>query len=135
LIFCFHPQKTPFLSFLFPQLALRAGNEKDTDEAADTVGCCSLRVEHITLKDPSTVIFDFLGSLSFFLFLFLFLFFFFFFLLFLLTHLIVFLRSFLFFSLFVSFLIYCFFSFPMPNSFSFFLYHPRKGFNEILQRG
>ena len=28
-------------------LALRAGNEKDTDEAADTVGCCSLRVEHV----------------------------------------------------------------------------------------
>ena len=29
-------------------MALRAGNEKDTDEAADTVGCCSLRVEHIS---------------------------------------------------------------------------------------
>lgn len=27
------------------------GNEKDTDEAADTVGCCSLRCEHVTLHD------------------------------------------------------------------------------------
>ena len=44
------------------QLALRAGNEKDTDEEADTVGCCSLRVEHITLREPNTVIFDFLGA-------------------------------------------------------------------------
>ncbi|KTG41770.1 hypothetical protein cypCar_00018793 [Cyprinus carpio] len=30
-------------------LALRAGNEKDEGETADTVGCCSLRVEHIRL--------------------------------------------------------------------------------------
>ena len=30
---------------------LRAGNEKDGDEQADTVGCCSLRVEHIELHD------------------------------------------------------------------------------------
>ena len=29
-------------------LALRAGNEKDADESADTVGCCSLRVEHLS---------------------------------------------------------------------------------------
>lgn len=35
--------------YFIDKLALRAGNEKDTDEAADTVGCCSLRVEHITL--------------------------------------------------------------------------------------
>jgi DNA topoisomerase-1 len=32
------------------QLALRAGNEKDEDQA-DTVGCCSLRVEHIQLHE------------------------------------------------------------------------------------
>ena len=49
------------------QLALRAGNEKDGDETADTVGCCSLRVEHITLhpeKDGKhyVVEFDFLGK-------------------------------------------------------------------------
>jgi len=29
------------------QLALRAGHEKD-EETADTVGCCSLRFEHIS---------------------------------------------------------------------------------------
>jgi len=52
----------------FPlQLALRAGNEKDGDETADTVGCCSLRVEHISLhaeKDgkQNVVEFDFLGK-------------------------------------------------------------------------
>jgi DNA topoisomerase IB len=48
------------------QLALRAGNEKDEDQA-DTVGCCSLRVEHITLHDERNgkecvVAFDFLGK-------------------------------------------------------------------------
>jgi len=43
-------------------LALRAGNEKDAEEEADTVGCCSLRVEHIKLIDPNTVVFDFLGK-------------------------------------------------------------------------
>ncbi len=32
------------------ELALRAGNEKDEGETADTVGCCSLRVEHIRLR-------------------------------------------------------------------------------------
>ena len=41
--------------------ALRAGNEKGEDEA-DTVGCCSLRVEHITLYPPNKVLFDFLGK-------------------------------------------------------------------------
>ncbi|SCU91164.1 LAFA_0F02212g1_1 [Lachancea sp. 'fantastica'] len=41
--------------------ALRAGGEKADDEA-DTVGCCSLRYEHVTLKPPTTVIFDFLGK-------------------------------------------------------------------------
>ena len=48
------------------QLALRAGNEKDED-TADTVGCCSLRVEHIKLHEemdgkPFVVEFDFLGK-------------------------------------------------------------------------
>ncbi|KAL1124103.1 hypothetical protein AAG570_001873 [Ranatra chinensis] len=47
-------------------LALRAGNEKDEDQA-DTVGCCSLRVEHITLHNEKdgkefVVAFDFLGK-------------------------------------------------------------------------
>ena len=34
--------------YFIDKLALRAGNEKDPDESADTVGCCSLRVEHIS---------------------------------------------------------------------------------------
>jgi DNA topoisomerase-1 len=40
---------------------LRAGNEKGEDEA-DTVGCCSLRYEHVTLKPPDQLVFDFLGK-------------------------------------------------------------------------
>eukprot|EP00118_Oscarella_pearsei_P003260 m.13620 g.13620 ORF g.13620 m.13620 type:complete len:863 (+) comp25108_c0_seq1:70-2658(+) len=53
--------------YFIDKLALRAGNEKDTDEAADTVGCCSLRVEHIRLHDSwdgkeFVVEFDFLGK-------------------------------------------------------------------------
>lgn len=47
-------------------MALRAGNEKDEDEA-DTVGCCSLRCEHIKLHDQLggqqyVVEFDFPGK-------------------------------------------------------------------------
>ncbi|CUM68050.1 uncharacterized protein PRCAT00005765001 [Priceomyces carsonii] len=48
-------------TYLIDVFALRAGGEKG-DEEADTVGCCSLRYEHITLKPPNTVIFDFLGK-------------------------------------------------------------------------
>lgn len=49
------------------QLALRAGNEKEEGETADTVGCCSLRVEHIKLyakleEQEFVVEFDFLGK-------------------------------------------------------------------------
>lgn len=55
-------RQTATALYLIDKLALRAGNEKDTDEEADTVGCCSLRVEHIELKEPSTVVFDFLGK-------------------------------------------------------------------------
>ncbi|KAH9263474.1 hypothetical protein BASA83_013139 [Batrachochytrium salamandrivorans] len=47
--------------YFIDRLALRAGNEKG-DEEADTVGCCSLRFEHITLEPPNKVIFDFLGK-------------------------------------------------------------------------
>ncbi|KAG8623242.1 hypothetical protein KVT40_008218 [Elsinoe batatas] len=47
--------------YLIDQFALRAGNEKGEDEA-DTVGCCSLKYEHITLEPPDKVIFDFLGK-------------------------------------------------------------------------
>lgn len=53
--------------YFIDKLALRAGNEKDTDEAADTVGCCSLRCEHIKLHEQLdgqkyVVEFDFLGK-------------------------------------------------------------------------
>jgi len=52
--------------YFIDKLALRAGNEKDEDQA-DTVGCCSLRVEHIQLHDEkddkeNVVTFDFLGK-------------------------------------------------------------------------
>mmetsp|Transcript_29159 Transcript_29159/g.76513 ORF Transcript_29159/g.76513 Transcript_29159/m.76513 type:complete len:553 (+) Transcript_29159:844-2502(+) len=51
--------------WLIDNLAIRAGNEKDTSEEADTVGCCSLRVEHVTLdadEDGPTIFFKFLGK-------------------------------------------------------------------------
>ncbi|XP_072290841.1 DNA topoisomerase I, mitochondrial isoform X2 [Eucyclogobius newberryi] len=53
--------------YFIDKLALRAGNEKEEGESADTVGCCSLRVEHITLHDKLegddfVVEFDFLGK-------------------------------------------------------------------------
>lgn len=47
--------------YLIDRLALRVGNEKGDDEA-DTVGCCSLRVEHISLEEQNKVTFDFLGK-------------------------------------------------------------------------
>lgn len=48
-------------TYLIDIFALRAGGEKNDDEA-DTVGCCSLRFEHVFLKKPDTVVFDFLGK-------------------------------------------------------------------------
>ncbi|KJE92806.1 DNA topoisomerase I, variant [Capsaspora owczarzaki ATCC 30864] len=54
-------QRATALHFI-DRLALRCGNEKDPEEQADTVGCCSLRFEHIKLEEPSTVHFDFLGK-------------------------------------------------------------------------
>lgn len=49
-------------TYLIDTLALRVGNEKGEDEA-DTVGCCSLRVEHIGLDEgENKVKFDFLGK-------------------------------------------------------------------------
>jgi DNA topoisomerase-1 len=46
-------------------LALRVGGEKDDKNEADTVGCCSLRVEHLTFNsDPSSkeIELEFLGK-------------------------------------------------------------------------
>ncbi|ESO04310.1 hypothetical protein HELRODRAFT_79183, partial [Helobdella robusta] len=61
---CFR-QRAVALYFI-DQLALRVGNEKDK-ETADTVGCCSLRVEHVKLHNTlngkrNVVEFDFLGK-------------------------------------------------------------------------
>lgn len=47
--------------WLIDHLALRAGNEKGDDEA-DTVGCCSLRCEHVKRVEPNILVFDFLGK-------------------------------------------------------------------------
>ncbi|KAL1916535.1 uncharacterized protein VTP21DRAFT_5726 [Calcarisporiella thermophila] len=47
--------------WLIDHLALRAGNEKGDDEA-DTVGCCSLRCEHVSLEPPNIVHLSFLGK-------------------------------------------------------------------------
>ncbi|KAF9503767.1 hypothetical protein BS47DRAFT_1445884 [Hydnum rufescens UP504] len=47
--------------YFIDKLALRAGNEKGDDEA-DTVGCCSLRYEHVTLQPTDRLVFDFLGK-------------------------------------------------------------------------
>jgi DNA topoisomerase-1 len=48
--------------YLIDQLALRVGNEKNTDEEADTVGCCSLRVEHVKLHADNKLELHFLGK-------------------------------------------------------------------------
>lgn len=48
--------------YLIDNLALRVGNEKSAEDEADTVGCCSLRVEHIRLEEENKVTFDFLGK-------------------------------------------------------------------------
>ncbi|KAM4691271.1 DNA topoisomerase 1 [Rhinophrynus dorsalis] len=53
--------------YFIDKLALRAGNEKEEGETADTVGCCSLRVEHINLHpeldgQEFVVEFDFPGK-------------------------------------------------------------------------
>jgi DNA topoisomerase-1 len=54
------------INYCLDKLALRAGNEKDEDQA-DTVGCCSLRVEHVECHEQLdgkeyVVEFDFLGK-------------------------------------------------------------------------
>ncbi|XP_027016490.1 DNA topoisomerase 1 [Tachysurus fulvidraco] len=53
--------------YFIDKLALRAGNEKEEGESADTVGCCSLRVEHVNLHPEMdgqeyVVELDFLGK-------------------------------------------------------------------------
>ncbi|XP_018457439.2 DNA topoisomerase 1 beta [Raphanus sativus] len=48
-------------TYLIDKLALRAGNEKDDDEA-DTVGCCTLKVGNVDCIPPNKLKFDFLGK-------------------------------------------------------------------------
>jgi DNA topoisomerase-1 len=48
-------------TYFIDKLALRVGNEK-SEEEADTVGCCSLRVEHVTAEPDNKLSFDFLGK-------------------------------------------------------------------------
>ena len=48
-------------TYLIDVLALRVGNEKSEDEA-DTVGCCSLRVEHVGILSDNQITLDFLGK-------------------------------------------------------------------------
>jgi len=47
--------------YFLDKLALRAGHEKDDDEA-DTVGCCTLKVENVECIPPNHLKFDFLGK-------------------------------------------------------------------------
>jgi DNA topoisomerase-1 len=56
-----HIQQRSVALYLIDKLALRVGNEKGDDEA-DTVGCCSLRVEHVQLQEPNVLQLDFLGK-------------------------------------------------------------------------
>jgi len=56
--------------YFIDRLALRVGNEKNTEDEADTVGCTSLRVEHVEMKmdtlaaksGQQRVTLDFLGK-------------------------------------------------------------------------
>ncbi|KAG1662684.1 hypothetical protein FOA52_014610 [Chlamydomonas sp. UWO 241] len=47
--------------YFLDKLALRAGHEKDEDEA-DTVGCCTLKCENVEMVSPNKIKFDFLGK-------------------------------------------------------------------------
>ena len=47
--------------YFIDRLALRAGHEKEEDEA-ETVGCCTLKCENIECIPPCTIRFDFLGK-------------------------------------------------------------------------
>lgn len=47
--------------YFIDKLALRAGHEKDDDEA-DTVGCCTLKCENVEVLEGNIIRFDFLGK-------------------------------------------------------------------------
>lgn len=48
-------------TYLIDTLAIRVGNEKNEDEA-DTVGCCSLRKEHVSFGQNCLLVLDFYGK-------------------------------------------------------------------------
>lgn len=48
--------------YIIDNFALRAGNEKNSEDSADTIGTTSLRKEHIEFKDNNTITLDFLGK-------------------------------------------------------------------------
>ncbi|KAJ3448754.1 DNA topoisomerase [Anaeramoeba flamelloides] len=48
--------------WIIDNLAIRGGSAKDLKKSADTVGCATLRVEHIKFKKPNKIILDFLGK-------------------------------------------------------------------------
>jgi DNA topoisomerase-1 len=54
-------RKVATVSWLILVPNMRVGDEKDPDEA-DTVGAITLRAEHIKIKEPDTIQFDFLGK-------------------------------------------------------------------------
>jgi DNA topoisomerase-1 len=54
-------RKVATVSWLILVPNMRVGDEKDPDEA-DTVGAITLRAEHITIKEPDVIHFDFLGK-------------------------------------------------------------------------
>ncbi|XP_026383337.1 DNA topoisomerase 1 beta-like [Papaver somniferum] len=55
-------QQISVAAYLIDMLALRAGNEKDDDEA-DTVGCCTLKVENVSLVPQTNKLeINFLGK-------------------------------------------------------------------------
>jgi len=54
-------RKVATVSWLILVPNMRVGDEKDPDEA-DTVGAITLRAEHITIKEPNIIHFDFLGK-------------------------------------------------------------------------
>ncbi|CAJ2673951.1 unnamed protein product [Trifolium pratense] len=54
-------QQIAVATYFIDKLALRAGNDKDDDEA-DTVGCCTLKVENVTAEGNNKLKFDFLGK-------------------------------------------------------------------------
>ena len=48
--------------YLIDTLALRVGNQKNTEKSADTVGVTSLRVEHIIFNDNNEIVLNFLSK-------------------------------------------------------------------------